>query len=416
MINKLKSKSEFSSNAMTLMSGTVIAQALPLVITPILTRLYSPTDFGIFAIFVAIVGIFSVVATARYEQAIMLPDSHDEAISLIALSVIMASILSFTLALFIWIFFDFINSNTHIGYWLYGVPFGVLLVSIFNSLIAMNNRLALYKDIATSTVLKATVLAISQLMLGFMSIGFAGLILGFLGSSIAANQKLLHNIRGYKLKNININIIKKLANKYRNFPIFQAPHALLNTLVTYIPVYLFAPFFGTIAVGLYSLSNRVIFMPLSILANSNAKVYNQHITTNLNEQPQARYDFTVLLLKKFSLILIVPFVVFVVFAPDIFSFVFGKQWMVAGLYAQILSPWFFLNSLVSIIAYIPSMMNEQKKALKIAISHAIIISLAISFGIYLGDIKYALALFAIAQCTVLLYNLIWMLSLIRENK
>jgi O-antigen/teichoic acid export membrane protein len=112
------------------MTGIVIAQALPLAITPILTRLYSPSDFGIFAIFVAIVGIFSVMATARYEQAILLPSSHDEAISLTALSVIIATTLSFVLALFIWLFFDFISNLTHIGYWLYAVPLGVLLVSI----------------------------------------------------------------------------------------------------------------------------------------------------------------------------------------------------------------------------------------------------------------------------------------------
>jgi O-antigen/teichoic acid export membrane protein len=280
----------------------------------------------------------------------------------------------------------------------------------------MNNRLALYKDIATSTVLKATVLAISQIVLGLASIGFGGLIFGFLSSSIVANQKLLHNIKNYKLENIKMTVLKKLAYKYRNFPIFQAPHALLNTLVTYIPIYLFAPFFGTIAVGLYSLSNRVIFMPLSIIANANAKVYNQHITANLNEQPKARYDFTIKLLKKFSLVIIVPFIVFIVFAPNIFSFVFGEQWRVAGVYAQILSPWFFLNSIVSIIAYIPSMMHEQKKALKLAVVHAALITIAISIGIYIGGIKYALALFTISQCIILLYNLFWMLSLIKDNK
>lgn len=407
-------RSKFSRNVLTLVGGTMIAQALPLAITPILTRLYSPSDFGIFAIFVALTGVFGVVATARYEQAILLPSSHEEAISLVALSLIIATIFSSILVIFIWIFFDFISSVTHIGYWLYGVPFGVLLLSIFNTLIAMNNRLALYRDIAKSSVLKAIVLAVAQIILGFMSLGFAGLIFGFLSSSIVANQKLWYNIRNYKFENISIKILKKLAKKYNDFPLFQAPHALLNTLVTYLPVYLFTPFFGMSVVGLYSLSNRAVFMPLSILANSNAKVYNQHITANID--PKDRYAFTIKLLRKFSSILIVPYVIFVIFAPNIFSFVFGEQWRVAGVYAQILSPWFFLNAIVSIIAYIPSMMNEQKYALKIAVVHAILLTLAISVGIYLGSIEYALILFAIFQCTVLLYNLFWMLSLLRRAK
>jgi len=50
MINKLKLKSEFAKNVLTLMTGTTIAQAIPIAISPILTRIYTPEDFGVFAL------------------------------------------------------------------------------------------------------------------------------------------------------------------------------------------------------------------------------------------------------------------------------------------------------------------------------------------------------------------------------
>jgi len=68
-----KSKSDFKKNVLTLMAGTTIAQAIPIAISPILTRLYTPEEFGLFALFLAIVSIFGVVATMRYEMAIVQP-------------------------------------------------------------------------------------------------------------------------------------------------------------------------------------------------------------------------------------------------------------------------------------------------------------------------------------------------------
>jgi O-antigen/teichoic acid export membrane protein len=86
MLNKLKPKSEFSRNVLTLMTGTTIAQAIPIAISPILTRIYTPEDFGVFALYMSVVSIVSVVATGRYELAIMLPKKDEDAINIVTLS------------------------------------------------------------------------------------------------------------------------------------------------------------------------------------------------------------------------------------------------------------------------------------------------------------------------------------------
>jgi len=73
MLTKFKPKSEFSRNVLTPMTGTTITQAIPIAISPILTRIYTPEDFGVLALFVAITAIFGGIANGRYELATMLP-------------------------------------------------------------------------------------------------------------------------------------------------------------------------------------------------------------------------------------------------------------------------------------------------------------------------------------------------------
>ena len=104
MLNKLKPKSEFSKNVLTLMTGTTIAQAIPIAISPILTRIYTPEDFGVLALFVAITTIFGTIANGRYELAIMLPKKDEDAINIFALGFIITCFISLILLILVLIF------------------------------------------------------------------------------------------------------------------------------------------------------------------------------------------------------------------------------------------------------------------------------------------------------------------------
>ena len=99
MLNKLKPKSEFSRNVVTLMTGTTIAQAIPIAISPILTRIYTPEDFGVFAVYLSILTIVAVVATGKYELAIMLPEEENDALNLVSLSILLVSFLYMSIKL-----------------------------------------------------------------------------------------------------------------------------------------------------------------------------------------------------------------------------------------------------------------------------------------------------------------------------
>ena len=113
ILKKFKIKlsgSEFSRNVLILMTGTTVAQSIPILISPILTRLYSPEDFGLFALFLGIVSILGSIANGRYEIAIMLPKKDEDAINISVLSFLISFVFSIVLLLIVIFFSDFIVS------------------------------------------------------------------------------------------------------------------------------------------------------------------------------------------------------------------------------------------------------------------------------------------------------------------
>ncbi|MEA3352465.1 MAG: oligosaccharide flippase family protein [Campylobacterota bacterium] len=419
MLNKLKPRSEFSRNVLTLMTGTTIAQAIPIAISPILTRIYTPEDFGVFALFVAIAAVFSTVVCGRYENAIMLPDNDEDAINIFALGFLIVCSISIFL-LFIILCFDSlilsVLNNSQIGIWLYFIPLVVFFIGIFNLLSFFNNRRKNYKDISNATIIKSIVTAIVQLSIGFLKQGATGLITGQIVSHFFANLKLAKNITKEKklLNSVSAQRIKYLAKKYIDFPKYQAPHAFTNSFSSNIPIYLFSTFFNSTVVGFYSLSTRIVFSPLMIIASSSAKVYNQKVSELYNQNADS-YGFTIRFLKSLSKKIIVPFILIIIFAPDIFAFVFGEIWREAGIYTQILAPWLFLNVLLSTISYISSIIGKQKKAFLISVLLSFFTIISIIIGIIFNDIYIALFYFSFINSIFLIYNAIWMLKYIKEQ-
>jgi len=419
LLKKLKPKSEFSRNVLTLMTGTTIAQAIPIAISPILTRIYTPEDFGVFALFLAIVGFFSSVASLRYEQAILIPKRDEDAINIFALGFIIVLLISLSLLFVIILFNDnFVNylNNEAISNWLYLIPITVFIIGIFNLLILFNNRKKKYQIISNATVLKSIVLATVQISVGFLKTGVDGLIIGQVVSQFFANIKLIKSILKDKILLSKIDRFKMitLAKKYANFPKFQVPHTMLNTFSSNLPIYIFTPFFGALMVGLYSLSTRIVFTPLMIIAGASAKVYSQNITT-LYSQKQDTYYFTIHFIKSLFIKIIIPYVIFIIFAPEIFGFVFGERWTEAGIYSQILSPWMFLNVLVSTVSFIPSLVNKQKKAFFVSILQLFLTIIAIVIGVLNNSIYMSLVFFCILNSLVLIYNLRWMIYALKAE-
>jgi O-antigen/teichoic acid export membrane protein len=215
------------------------------------------------------------------------------------------------------------------------------------------------------------------------------------------------------IKNFSKKKLFLLIKKYKNFPIYQAPHALFNILVLHIPIYFYSFYFDSYIVGLYSLGTKIVLMPMAIFSATNAKVYAQKVSQDYYDKKNL-YDFSLKYLKSIFLKTFFIFFIFIYFSPEIFKIVFGVKWVEAGVYIQILSPWLFLNMIVSTISYIPSLVGKQKKALKVSFIHILLITLGLYIGIIENNIYISLAFFTLFNFLILLYNLKWMLDSLKK--
>jgi O-antigen/teichoic acid export membrane protein len=367
MPNIFKPKSEFARNVITLMTGTTVAQAIPIGISPILTRIYSPEDFGVFALFVAIVSIFGSVANGRYELAIMLPRKDDDAINIVALGLVITIFLSLLLFILAALFNEklthFLN-NQEIGLWLYFVPIAVFFTGLFNVLNFYNNRKKNYKDIANATILKSVALMVVQLGVGFFKAGAAGLVSGQILSTMFANLRLLKNmLKGKELSSVISKVkIYALAKRYRNFPKYTLFATFANTSSQYLINILVSSFFTVITLGYYSLVQRVLGIPSVIIGKSVGQVYFQTAMKEKHDTGRAVKTFKETV-KKLTFLGLPAFVILFFIVEDAFTLVFGSEWLIAGKYAQILIPMIFIRFVFSPVSVIFIIFEKQRLAL-----------------------------------------------------
>ena len=365
MINK--QKSEFSKNVLTLMTGTTIAQAIPISVSPILTRIYTPEDFGILALFVAITSIFGSIANGRYELAIMLPKKDEDAINIFALGFIIVSCLSMFLLFIVTVFHDIILDllhNKEMSFWLYFIPIAVFFIGLFNILTYFNNRKKQYKDLANATIVKAIVTAVVQLSIGFLKSGVTGLISGQLASQFFANMKLLTNI--IKNKNLISKISKvkiiALAKKYKDFPKFTLWAGLASTLSVQLTNIFISSLFSVMTLGFYSLVQRVLGVPMALIGSSIGKVFFQIAIEEKQKYGTSIKSFK-LTLKKLIFLSLIFFPVLYFFIEDIFVLVFGNDWKIAGEYAKTLIPLIAIQFVVSPLTVINQVYRKNKNVM-----------------------------------------------------
>ena len=365
MLNKLKPKSEFSRNVLTLMTGTTIAQAIPIAISPILTRIYTPEDYGILAIFLAITAILGSISNGRYELAIMLPKKDEDAINIFALGFIIVSCLSLFLLILVLLFNDYFATllgNDEIGFWLYFVPLTVFFTGLWNILNYFNNRRKNYKDLRNATIVKSIVSAIVQLSIGFAKQGPTGLVSASILSQFVANTKLLNNIIQNKLLIAKISKVKiiALAKRYKDFMIHGVPSTLADTGALQLPSLFLPKLFGLAASGHFIFAKRLITLPSGIIANSMSQVFFQQLTLRKNNREKTLPLLKNMIKKLFIIALPIALVIFFS-SPYIFPIIFGKNWSVSGDIAQYLAFIFLITFIVSPLSVAFTVSMELRK-------------------------------------------------------
>lgn len=324
-------RNKFLKSIAYLSSATVLAQAIPFFISPILTRLYSPESFGLFGSITAIIGITTVVATFRYELAILMPHDDRDAAYLLYVALCAAILVSIFTSIILIYMPSLLGLTTSNIYIRLVIPFGVVLSSAVITLNYLANRFKQYEQMSFAKILNSVNVAWSQLLIGATSITITkfGLVLGQLIGQTLGLLYLTFALRKFTFPVINIAEMHGVAWKYKHMPIYVLPGQLMNTISANLPIFYLGSLYGLEMLGLFVLAYKVLSLPVSMLANAVGDVYRQEASEAFNSFGRCRPLF----LKVFLGLLIssiVPFYVVWLYGEPIVTFLFGEEWQFAG--------------------------------------------------------------------------------------
>ncbi len=262
--------SDFEKNALKVFSGAAVAQLIPWVISPFLTRIYSPDQFGLLTVLLSILTIGNTINTGKYEIAIYLPGNNEKAWTVVGLNVIVAVCLSMGMLLVFLLFGGWLKTlmNAHgLGVWFYLAPAIILFMGVYKIFYSWLNRLKRFTQLAISRVFRSVTLAGTQLALGIAGVKSIGLLIGQgIGECCAALFVLAGASKHFgNRSDLARKHIQQAAKEYSGFPKYSLTGDFINSITNQVPVFLFSGYFGTAVVGQYGLTFRILSAPVSSL-------------------------------------------------------------------------------------------------------------------------------------------------------
>lgn len=407
LVGRTLPKNAFARGVSVLVGGTVGAQALMVLASPLLTRLYTPEDFGLLAVYASILSLFTVIASLRYELAIPLPEKDSEAAHAAILSLLIVGLITAISALVILISGDhlakLINAPDMANYlWL--IPMGVLAIGCYQVFNYWAIRTKSFGTIAKTKISQS--LATLAVQLSGFKLGVLALMLGQTGGqSVGVMNLALPALKSPHFKDWQWSDLKKIAARYKSFPIFSTWGGFLNTASMQLPPLLFAIFFSAGVAGLYALAHRVLAMPMSLIGSAVGNVFFANAAEAYREDRLAPL-FEAVYAKLVSIIMPVVLVL-MIDAPRLFAVVFGENWQEAGELARWMAPWLAVVFVASPLSVLYEVLERQKFGMYFQGLMLLVRVVAIGIGFYYDSMLLAVILFSLFSMLCWIGFLIW---------
>ncbi|MAZ54324.1 MAG: hypothetical protein CMP55_00760 [Flavobacteriales bacterium] len=407
----------FYKNILTLFKGSVLAQLIPLIISPFITRLYTPKELGVLAIFSSISVILGSVVNGRYEQALVLVKTEKEANHLTLLSLFISLIVSLFLFIF-FIFFtphilDFFN-EPDLAFWIYLVPIVVFSIGAYNTLNYYELRKKNFKKISNSEIYRSASFAAIQLGFPLIKSGLFGLLIGKIISSLIV-PIYLFKTSNFKKGKLNTSLLIDLAKRFIDFPKYTNFSILLNSLSVNAINLLIPVIYSTKFLGLYSLMYKVLGVPFAFLGNTINQVFLQDAVRQKNELGHA-YNLTKRMVIQLTFVSVIFFGTAFFIVEDFFAFVFGEDWRISGVYAKYLIPFFMFKFIASPLTSIHTAFERQKISFTLQMI-MFVLSMGSLFYAYINlwVFEYYLLLFSILMSIFYIFRIIIILKISKNN-
>lgn len=330
------------------MSGTVLSQAIPVLLAPVLSRLFHPEEFGVFALFFGVSAVLSVLATCRYEIAILLPEDDTEAVALTKLTIGLSAIVSVVLLAISFpaqSFLAQVPGASGLAPWLPWLPFHVFMLTSYNGLNYWLNRRSEYSRMARNRVIRAVATAGITVAIGFLWPNQGGLVVGLIAGQVigtAAFAWFTWKEHGALFRIATRDLVGRMARRYNKFPKFSLPADGINVLTVQMPVFLMTKFLGEAVVGQYNQTQRVLASPASVIGSAFSDVFRQRASEEFRRTGSCR-NLWLRTAKRLAMVSIPIFGLVAVLGPDLFAFVLGARWRQSGEFAQLLTPYFLMQ-------------------------------------------------------------------------
>jgi len=325
------------------MSGTAFAQIIGYAMSPVISRLFTPGQFGVFGSFNAVSGVIAAGVTLQYSQALMLPKEKEKAFNLFGVSVLSTLGIAFLSLVFCIAAPGTVNSlmKTN-GVWaLILLVLASLIIGFNLSLQAWAVRVKAFKHTSASQVIQSLSSNGAKVIFGLLKTGAPGLILSsiiaYMFASINLAKVLLSELKTLKSK-INWREMQRLAKEYHDFPMYSASQNVINALSSGLPVLLLARFFDIDIAGAYAFAMTILHVPMGFILTALRQVLFQKASESHYQGKSLSSLYVKTTATLFAMVLI-PLIIMVIWAPQIFVLVFGSRWLLAGELARSLMLW-----------------------------------------------------------------------------
>lgn len=409
IVSRLRSRfGTFASRVATVAGGVAIGQGILVAASPFVTRLYAPEDFGVLAAFMATIGVVGVVAAWRFPTAIALPKEDDDALAVLGLCLIATTItagLTGVVAMFAAeTIATRLNAPGLAAVW-WAVPPGVFALGASRSLSTWLARAERYGSIGAARAVEGSSKAALQLALCRIGTGGLGLVVADLVARLAAIAVMA--FKGLplglpRLRLVQRSTYRRLAKRYREFPLVGGPAVVLNAAGLQAPVLLLTAYFDLHVAGVYALGQRVVAMPSALVGQAASAVFVADGARLAREDPAALLRLFVSTTRKLALVIVVPMGLLALAAPWLFTVVFGDAWTESGHYVRLLAVTFGLQFVALPLAQTLSILEKQRWQLAWDSSRLIAVVVAIAGAGSMGASPRT-AVLALAVVTSLAY-------------
>ncbi|TVR58891.1 MAG: polysaccharide biosynthesis protein [Candidatus Competibacteraceae bacterium] len=353
----------------TLALGSGLARVIGIASIPILTRLYTPEDFGVMAVFTALIALMAPLLTLRYILAVPLPRHDGLAMNLMVLSaglmLVTGTLLAIGLALFAEPMLALMSMEVLAPWW-WLIVLGLIGSGTYEMLSLWATRRRAYKVIAYTNVTQSAAGAVVKIAFGFFGTGPIGLLVGQVVATSGGVGTFLRQFWAEfraNWKHVRRSRLERVAVRHRGFPIYRLPSQVLLVFSAQAPVLFIATLYDAETTGQFGLAMAALGLPLGLLGRTTANAFYAEAANIGRRRGEEIWHLTIAVLKRLAFFGTAPTIILLLFGPELFMFVFGSNWELAGVFSSILAIYLFLQFIQTPAGHLFYIFERQKSLL-----------------------------------------------------